>query len=267
MYLEILGRTECGLIRSVNEDGILLARKGHPPEFGDRFHFTVELGDSPVLVAVADGMGGKVAGEVTRREVLSFLAEHSEDIVKGGDVPTQLINIIEGANRHVRELWNEPEFRGGMTTLTAACFQGGKVHFFQVGDSRAYVFREEILQRMGTVQNLVEMLRKGGIPFDQASSSKGAYRPLQAIGGSPTINVELTETGIETGDLYLLCTDGITFYDKDGDADGWIPDVLRSSRDLGEIEQKLFEHAEEDGFLDNASSILVRVTAADAARA
>lgn len=141
MYLEILGRTEYGLIRSVNEDGILLTRKGHPPEFGDRFHFTVKLGNSPVLVAVADGAGGKVAGEVARREVLSFLAEHFEGVVEGGDVPTQLIDIIEGANRHVRELWNEPEFRGGMTTLTTACFQGGKVHFFQVGDSRAFVFR------------------------------------------------------------------------------------------------------------------------------
>lgn len=115
---------------------------------------------------------------------------------------------------------------------------------------------------MVIVQNIVERLREAGIPLAYASDIKAAHRPSQAIGSSSTINVELTETGIETGDLYLLCTDGITFYDKDGDADGWIPDVLRSSQDLAEIEQKLFEHAEEDGFYDNASSILVKVTAA-----
>lgn len=256
MYLEILGRTECGLVRAGNEDGILLARKGHPPKFWEGFHLKVEIDDLPVLVAVADGMGGVGAGEVATDEMLRFLALQFETLVEDEDVPAQLIRMAKVTNDHLWEICHQPKMLGSGSTLTAAFLFRGNVFFLQVGDSCAYGFRQGELRRLVTIQNNIEYFRAMGFAFREFH---GPCFPA-LIGSEQTVEPELIEVSVLAGDIFFLCTDGLLPYDEDGDFDSWIPEVMRSSRNLVEIEQRLFEHAEQDGFRDNASSILVKIS-------
>ncbi len=267
MYLEILGQTVFGVnslhLHPEGKKEILFARKGHPPEFGDHFHFKFELDESPVLIAVADGdLGERVAS----RETLRFLAEQFEGFITNDDVPAQLTPMVEAVNRELFEKYTGKGNPGDVigASLTAACFFRGTAYFLQVGKTCGHIFRKGELKRLVVIQTLLELLRLDGHPFESICWGYGANNPLQLMGWREEVLPALTESTIEPDDIFLLCTKGLLLYDENGDVDTWMPGSFQASSDIEEIETRLFDYLGKRELYDefgNDSTILIKVTA------
>src|SRR4051812_40408900 len=164
---------------------------------------------APVF-AVADGMGGAQAGEVASR-IAAGAFEHQS---VGDDEPAegQLEEIAQQANRTIHQLAQEDSSRAGMgTTLTAAMVRDDEVALGHVGDSRAYVLRDGELKRLTKDHSLVEELRRQGrLTEEQAEEHPQRSIITRALGPEPSVNVDTMTFPARDGDVYLLCSDGLT---------------------------------------------------------
>src|SRR5687768_1726718 len=163
---------------------------------------------APVF-AVADGMGGAQAGEVASRIAAGAFEQGVDD-----ETPpeTQLREIAQEANREIHELAQKDSSRAGMgTTLTSALVRGGEVAVAHVGDSRAYVLRDDELKRLTKDHSLVEELRRSGrLTDEQAEEHPQRSIITRALGPEPKVNVDTMTVPAKNGDVFLLCSDGLT---------------------------------------------------------
>jgi PPM family protein phosphatase len=227
--------TDTGLQRRANEDS-LLAR-------------------APLFV-VADGMGGARAGEVASRiAVESFHAglAHDEDPEEG------LVAHALAANARIYELSRENAEQAGMgTTLTAVYVGEDEVAVAHVGDSRAYCLREGELLRLTDDHSLVdELIREGRLTPEEAEEHPQRSIITRALGPEETVEVDTRSFRARAGDLYLLCSDGLT--SMVGEAR--LAELLRQHaharlRDAGEA---LIAEANRAGGRDNITVILLRL--------
>jgi PPM family protein phosphatase len=227
--------TDTGLQRRANEDS-LLAR-------------------APLFV-VADGMGGAQAGEVASRiAVESFYAglEHDEDPEEG------LVAHALAANARIYELSRENAEQAGMgTTLTAVYVGEDEVAVAHVGDSRAYCLRDGELLRLTDDHSLVdELIREGRLTPEEAEEHPQRSIITRALGPEETVEVDTRSFRARGGDLYLLCSDGLT--SMVGEAR--LAELLRQHaharlRDAGEA---LIAEANRAGGRDNITVILLRL--------
>ena len=180
-------RTDTGLVRTGNED---------------RF-----LARSPVF-AVADGMGGHLAGEVASQLAMDGIGEVA-DATPAPDA-ARLVGAIERSNSVIRrEARDHPDLDGMGTTCTVAVIDGG-VRIAHVGDSRAYRFRGGRLDQLTQDHSLVASLVLGGI-IDPADARTDGRRNIvtRALGAEDEVRVDRVETDIAPGDRLVLCTDGL----------------------------------------------------------
>ena len=208
---------------------------------------------APVF-AVADGMGGAQAGEVASRTVVDRLRRGLPD---GGSPEERLALLAEEANDLIHRKAAEDEQRAGMgTTLTAAYVDEDAVSFGHVGDSRAYLFRDDKLQQLTNDHSLVgEMVRRGKLTAEQAEEHPQRSIITRALGPEPVVEVDHMTTFARDGDLFLLCSDGLTSMIGD-DA---IEAILRAGPDLATAGHALIDAANEAGGRDNITVILFRV--------
>ncbi|MDP9189874.1 MAG: Stp1/IreP family PP2C-type Ser/Thr phosphatase [Actinomycetota bacterium] len=226
-------RTDTGRQRNANEDSYF-AR-------------------SPVF-AVADGMGGAQAGEVASR-----IAAVAFERGVSGDEPaeTQLEGIAKTANQEIHDLAQRDSTRAGMgTTLTAALFRDDELALGHVGDSRAYVLRDGELKRLTKDHSLVEELRRQGrLTEEEAEEHPQRSIITRALGPEPDVKVDTMTFPAKGGDVFLLCSDGLTTMVSDDE----IRDILAGSRSLRSAVNKLIDAANSGGGRDNITAVAFRV--------
>jgi protein phosphatase len=204
----------------------------------------------PPLFAVADGMGGARAGEVASGLAAAALRAGSDN---GGSGKERVVALIQQANRNVYERSNQDADVAGMgTTMTVALVEGSEVIFGHVGDSRAYIFRDDALEQLTDDHSLVaELVRGGKLSPEEAEHHPQRSVITRAIGTDPDVDVDTFVVDARPGDVFLLCSDGLT--DMIGDSE--IVDAMTRSANLDEATRELVRLANRAGGEDNITVV------------
>lgn len=232
-------QTDKGLRRKRNEDSVLAA-----PDVS--------------VFAVADGMGGYRGGERASKLAVNAIAHafrsHTFEGEPHDGVPlraSELARAIQMANASILETAKaEKELEGMGTTVCAALFSANKRRLYigHVGDSRCYRLRDGQLQMMTADHTMADHGVKG----------PAAAHLSRAVGIWPTVPIDIVMAVPETGDLYLLCSDGLTKMVSDD----LLAEVLQMSDDLRVTCDNLIATANDRGGKDNITAVLVRVVPA-----
>jgi protein phosphatase len=223
-------RTDPGRKRLRNEDAFVLA---------------------PPLFAVADGMGGAQAGEVASKLAAAALEETDPGALGGEE---RIVSLVNEANRRVHERSNSDPATSGMgTTMTVALVEGSHVAFGHVGDSRAYLFRDGKIGQLTEDHSLVnELLKSGKLSPKEADRHPQRSVITRAVGTDPDVDVDTFTIEAKEGDIFLLCSDGLT----DMVDDEAIHAALQKSReDLEQAARTLVEAANRGGGEDNITVV------------
>ena len=245
MRLRACGLSDVGRSRNHNED-----------------HFEI-VGDGRLCV-VADGMGGHGHGDLASRVAVEAILEHL-----GGDPPSapmdpvertrRLEKAINGAHdRLLERVAADEELLGMGTTTVVMLVEDGGAAVGHVGDSRAYRLRQGVLEQLTEDHSWVnEQVRAGFLSEDQARSHPLKNVVTRALGGESGIQVEVGEVEVQSEDLYLLCSDGLTTMLRDEE----IGDRLRQvgEKSVEEVCSRLVGDANERGGLDNVTVVLLAV--------
>jgi PPM family protein phosphatase len=237
--IEQAGRTDVGRQRSANEDSLVV---------------------DPPMFAVADGMGGAKAGEVASAVAVEAVEGAGES---NEPVEAQLASIVREANRRIYDLAVADESRRGMgTTLTLAKLHGDEVSLAHVGDSRAYRLRGGELKQLTRDHSLVaELERSGQITPEAAEHHPQRSIITRALGPEPDVEVDTYTLAGRDGDLFLICSDGLTSMISDDE----VGSILRSAGSLDEAAHELIRAANQSGGKDNITVILFRLGEGEAA--
>ena len=206
------------------------------------------------LYAVADGMGGAQAGEVASR----IAAEAFEPAERGSEAPESFLrSVVQSANAQIHSLSQDDSSRSGMgTTLTAALVDGDEISFGHVGDSRAYRFRDGELKLLTSDHSLVEELRRQGrLTEEEAETHPQRSIITRALGPESEVDVDTLTVSGRPGDIYLICSDGLTTMVKDAK----VAEILAASADLEEATTWLVNEANEAGGRDNITVVAFRL--------
>jgi len=206
------------------------------------------------LFVVADGMGGHKAGHIASNIATDLLSDRIESI--SADPGAALKESVAIANHDIFvRSTSEAKLSGMGTTVTAVFIQPSKLTVAQVGDSRAYRYRDGMLTQMTTDHSLVQSLVDSGeITEDQAESHPHRFILTRALGVEPTVEVDSFEEEISDGDRFLLCSDGLT----NVLSDDTISEVLSSEDDEGTV-RRLIELTKDGGAPDNVTVIVITV--------
>ena len=244
MNFEYFSLTDPGLVRDNNEDSVAL--------------------DPDHQVAVlADGMGGYNAGEVASAMATTFVkTELGRWIAEGGseasarEVRRAMEICIDNANRSIFNAANSNPLYAGMgTTLVMGVFQGARTLIGHVGDSRCYRLRQGSMVQLTRDHSLLqEQIDAGLISPEQAQYATHKNLVTRALGVEDTVLLEVSEYRAEEGDIYLLCSDGLT----DMMTDERIAAILVTAGTLEEKSRALVDAANDSGGRDNISVILAQ---------
>ena len=235
--MNVASRTHIGLVRTSNQDALLL----QPGKYG--------------LYGVADGMGGHKAGDIASMMAVTLMKRFLSDVKPTGE---QLRKGIEEANQMIyEEQLYRSELSGMGTTLTVIWEDKKRVFLGHVGDSRAYLLRDKTLRQVSQDHSMVaEMVRDGLITQEEAR--RHPYRNIitRALGTDTTVDVDVTEIEKRAGDIYLLCSDGLSEYVREEQMRQLLLD-----HDLEEAADLMLNLALKGGGRDNISLVIAEVTA------
>lgn len=246
LTIELFAAVDPGRARSNNEDSVAL--------------------DGDVSLAVlADGMGGYNAGEVASNMATSFIRTelgrwlreahaHASD----AEVRRAMDICVDNANRAIFNAANSnPQYAGMGTTLVVALFRENHLLVGHVGDSRAYRLRGGRLQQITRDHSLLqEQIDAGLITPEQAAFSANKNLVTRAVGVEDTVLLETHQHDVQPGDVYLLCSDGLS----DMLDDASIGQLLLANESLTVACQALIDAANDAGGKDNISVVLVRAS-------
>ena len=242
MIYEICTETDPGLTRENNEDAVV---------------FDAET----QLCILADGMGGYNAGEVASGMAVAFIkSEMSRWLAQAGknantkEVRRAMEICVQNANYSIFNAANSnPQYNGMGTTLVMAAFQGDRVMVGHIGDSRCYRLRGDDFQQITKDHSLLqEQIDAGLITPEQALTSANKNLVTRALGVEDTVSLEVNEHRVEAGDLYLMCSDGLSDMVRDES----IAEIMRGEGDLQLKAKQLVAAANEGGGRDNISVVL-----------
>jgi PPM family protein phosphatase len=209
----------------------------------------------PPLFAVADGMGGAQAGEVASNLAAAALREDRAERAGGGERVDQL---IQEANRRVYQRQSQDASASGMgTTMTVALVEDGHVAIGHVGDSRAYLIRGHSLEQLTEDHSLVaELVRSGKLSPEEAEGHPQRSVITRALGTDPDVDVDTVSVETRPGDLFLLCSDGLTSMVDD---DTILQEIERNRGDLKTAAKALVRAANKGGGEDNITVIFFEI--------
>ncbi len=210
----------------------------------------------PPLFAVADGMGGARAGEVAAGLAAAALEEAGSETCGAEGVAA----LIVEANRRIWERSrNDPRTAGMGTTVTAALVDAstGAVAIGHVGDSRAYLFRDGTLEQLTTDHSLVaELVESGVLTPEEAERHPQRSAITRALGTEPTVEVDAFTVHAEAGDLFLVCSDGLSAMISD---DAVSSAIELAERDPERAADALVAAANARGGEDNITVVLFEI--------
>ena len=220
------------------------------------------------LYVICDGMGGNNAGEIAGalavHAIHAYLAESGRHVkfpligpcnITMSAPANRLASAIRSANEVVhRESWKKPDWTGMGTTVVAALVYENTLAIAHVGDSRLYLIRNGEIQSLTIDHSWVaEQVLKGFITEEEAQRSPNRHIVTRALGVESSVEVELTEVPVKSGDLLLLCSDGLTRAVHPND----ILHILTGSEDLATMSDRLITMANSAGGDDNTTVIIV----------
>lgn len=244
--LDVACLSDCGRVRTLNEDAVAV-----DAEYG--------------IAVVADGIGGHRGGEVASRMAIDIVVERLHSKVAqfraGARQPTPLQfaeQIIAEANRAIHAAAGEQAACNGMgTTLALALFHDQQVALLHVGDSRIYRLRDGLLQLLTRDDSLLrDQIELGLVSAEEAADSHNRHLVTRALGTGARVAVHLNEEAVRSGDVFLLCSDGLSDLVEEGDIE-LIVDSLQTN--LAVAAGHLVQLANDNGGYDNISVALVRV--------
>jgi protein phosphatase len=246
-----VGQTDTGRVREHNEDMIA---------------FDGELG----LVVLADGMGGYNAGEVASgiavktvfnliresidRENLNLADDHS-----GMSRPSIILrDAIQRANKIIYQTArSQPHCEGMGTTVVAALFYDDRVSIAHVGDSRIYRVRSGAIEQITLDHSLLqELVDRGFYSPEEAQRASNKNYVTRALGVESNVEVEIQQHPVHKGDIYLLCSDGLSDMVEDDDM---ALTVSTFGANLNSVAQHLIQLANDNGGKDNISVVMAQV--------
>jgi len=212
---------------------------------------------APPLFAVADGMGGAQAGEVASKLAAAALEDTDSGSSSGQE---RVVSLIQEANRRVYARANTDPATSGMgTTMTVALVEGQVVTIGHVGDSRAYLVRAGRLEQLTEDHSLVnELLKSGKLSPQEAETHPQRSVITRAVGTDPDVDVDAFRVDALEGDVFLLCSDGLTDMVDD---EGILDVVERYHDDLDRVAKSLVSAANRGGGEDNITVIAFTMTA------
>jgi PPM family protein phosphatase len=248
--IEIVGKTDTGLVRDHNED-------------------VISCDENLGLAVLADGMGGHRGGEVASAITVSTILEQLSKKLKKrkpGETDEETGYSLESiavheavnlANGNVYASSSEnTQYRGMGTTIVVLLFYDNRFTVAHVGDSRLYRLRDDVLEQITRDHSLMqELIDRGFYTPEQARKSLNKNLVTRAIGIEEKIQVDILEDVAQTDDIYLLCSDGVTDMVEDGLI---YKTIMENSKDLTMAASELIRQANEYGGKDNASAILAR---------
>lgn len=249
LHIEFCGQSDTGKVRSHNEDSI-------------------EIDPASGLAVLADGMGGYNAGEVASklavrsvgflvRQRLARLMEPAPEPDATTPAPAGILlkESVQLANQRIlKTASTRPEYRGMGTTVVAALFLGNRVHVAHVGDSRLYRFREDQLGPLTIDHSLQEeLVARGMFSAEEVKRLGKSNVVTRALGVDAAVDVSLGEHDVRSGDLFLLCSDGL--HDTLSEED-ILANLRRFMPDLPRLTRALIQAANARGGKDNISVIV-----------
>jgi protein phosphatase len=229
------------------------------PSNEDAYGFSVEHG----VYLVCDGMGGAAAGEIASSlaidEVLRPLRRRAQLPIEVASMPQVAEQAIRAANGAIYSRAQRNYKLNGMgTTLVAMVVENSHAWILNIGDSRCYRLRNRCLEQLTQDHSLVEeQIRLGRMTRPEALRSPLRNVITRALGTQPSVTPDVFELDTEPGDLFLLCSDGLTREI----ADAQLELLLASEAPLGELCASLVSAANQAGGHDNITCLLVRAEA------
>ena len=246
--IKFAGKSDKGLLRKLNEDAFCIIG-------GD--------GGAPLLLAVADGMGGHLAGDIASQTAISVVRDSlaaeklaADDIES---VKTRLLGLVQTANDVIYEkARTEPDCFGMGTTLVLAVISGGVLTIAHIGDSCAYYLRDGNLNKITTDHTYVEELVKiGSLTREEAARHPKRNVITKAVGGVEKASADLYRVDLQQDDRVLLCTDGLNKMLGEKEIAG----ALTESGDPEAICEALVAKSNSMGGLDNVTVLVYLDTA------
>jgi serine/threonine protein phosphatase PrpC len=244
MNYEFCTSTDPGLARENNEDSVAV--------------------DEPTRLGIlADGMGGYNAGEIASGMATTFIkSELGRWLAQAGrhanarEVRRAMEICVDNANRSIFNAANSnPQYSGMGTTLVLGVFQDGRLMLGHIGDSRCYRLRGDELTQITKDHSLLqEQMDAGLITPEQAATSSNKNLVTRALGVEDAVLLEVNEHKVEPGDLFLMCSDGLS----DMVDDQGIGTILGSEGPLEQRAAQLIDAANANGGRDNISILMVQ---------
>ena len=209
----------------------------------------------PPLFAVADGMGGAQAGELASSLAAAALTELQEHPGGGEE---RVDELIQQANRRVYERQSQDASASGMgTTMTVALVGDDRVVIGHVGDSRAYLIRNGKLEQLTEDHSLVaELVRSGKLSPEEAEAHPQRSVITRALGTDPDVDVDTFSIETRPGDLFLICSDGLTSMVDD---ETILSEVARNRDNLQGAAKALVRAANKGGGEDNITVVFFEI--------
>jgi len=219
---------------------------------------SANIQENGYLFVLCDGMGGANAGEVASELACNWMARDYYSLPQAGEETQKaLSHIISEINSKIHKLTREHEQYMGMgTTLVSALFRDGKVFVNSVGDSRVYLYRDNNLQQITEDQSEVwDLFKIGAISKDDIRAHPRNHILKMAIGIDEAVEINQYEMETQQGDIYLLCSDGLSDMVPDSD----IQSTLSARKSLKRKARQLVKEANRNGGRDNISVVLIQI--------
>ena len=211
------------------------------------------VGNLKNVYIVADGMGGHQAGDYASKCTVETMVREIRGCFEQSPIRI-LSRAIRIANDQVRRKAREDESLYGMgTTVVAATVLGKYVQVANVGDSRLYIINEEVRQITRDHSLVEEMVRMGGLDREAARNHPDKNIITRAIGARDTIEIDFFHEELKSGDLILMCSDGLTNMLEDEE----IGRILKTPGTIEERAERLIDAANQNGGRDNIAVILI----------
>lgn len=240
----IFGASNVGMVRTDNQDSYLFD----------------SLAENVVYAVVCDGMGGASGGKTASSTAVNAFANHIRKISEctdTKDIKALFEKAVNSANADIyQKSINDNSLYGMGTTLVSVVIINNTAYFSNIGDSRAYLIRNDVINRIthdhSAVQELVDC---GKITEEQARNHPNKNIITRALGVEPNVDIDYFTEKLESGDIIVLCTDGITNYIDDLE----IPFEILKNNSLENVPQGLIELANHRGGSDNSTVVVIKV--------
>lgn len=243
--MKYFSKTDIGLARAENQDRVWTGTLGE--------------NDEAVAIVVCDGMGGENAGSFASQMAIDLISERIKNGFRSSNnrnfIRNLLITSVTAANSLVYDRARSDEDKRGMgTTCVAAIVYNERAYIINVGDSRAYhIFEDNIQQITKDHTQIRRLIEKGQITEEQSKTHPQRNCITRAVGASRDITPDYFELDMESGDILLLCSDGLHSYGDDGEIAGIIiNNPLHKCCDL------LIDYTLNNGARDNVTVAVVQ---------